>query len=78
MDIPQNVHVDIPSGYFCYWMFYYTHHRDMHIPQYVCHVKKKKGSNISILKRGKQIMKCELQISYKYYIRRLVFFIKFH
>jgi hypothetical protein len=36
----------------------------MHIPQYVSYVKKKKGTNITILKRGKNIMKCELQISY--------------
>ena len=28
------------------------------------YVKKKKGTNITILKRGKNIMKCELQISY--------------
>jgi len=36
----------------------------MYIPQYVIYVKKKKGTNITILKRGKNIMKCELQISY--------------
>jgi len=36
----------------------------MHIPQYVSYVKKKKGTNITILKRGKNIMKCELQTSY--------------
>ena len=36
----------------------------MYIPQYVSYVKKKKGTNITILKRGKNIMKCELQISY--------------
>ena len=36
----------------------------MYIPQYVSYVKKKKVSNITILKRGKNIMKCELQISY--------------
>ena len=36
----------------------------MYIPQYVSYVKKKKGTNISILKRGKNIMKCEFQISY--------------
>ena len=37
----------------------------MYIPQYVPYVKMKKGSNITILRRGKNIMKCELQISYK-------------
>jgi hypothetical protein len=31
-----------------------THHRDMYVPQYVSHVKKKKGGNITILKRGKK------------------------
>jgi len=36
----------------------------MYIPQYVSYVKKKKGANITILKRGKNIMKCGLQISY--------------
>ena len=36
----------------------------MYIPQYVSYVKKKKGTNITILKRDKNIMKCELQISY--------------
>jgi len=36
----------------------------MYIPQYVSYVKKKKGSNITILKGGKNIMKCQLQISY--------------
>jgi len=36
----------------------------MYIPQYVSYIKKKKGSNIAILKRGKNIMKCALQISY--------------
>ena len=36
----------------------------MYIPQYVSYVKKKKGTNITILKRGKNMMKCELQISY--------------
>ena len=36
----------------------------MYIPQYVSYVKEKKGTNIIILKRGKNIMKCELQISY--------------
>jgi len=37
---------------------------DMDVPQYVSPVKKKKGSNITTLKRGKDIMKCELQISF--------------
>jgi len=36
----------------------------MYIAQCVSYVKKKKGSNIALLKRGKNIMKCELQISY--------------
>jgi len=37
---------------------------DMYIPQCVSYVKKKKGSNIDILKRGKNIMKCGLHITY--------------
>jgi len=37
----------------------------MYIPQHISYVKKKKGTNITILKGGKNIMKCELQISYK-------------
>ena len=46
-------------------MYYLAHHRDIYIPQYVSYVKKKKGSNITILYRGKKnIMKYELQISY--------------
>jgi len=36
----------------------------MYIPQYVSYIKKKKWSNIAIFKRGKNSMKCELQISY--------------
>ena len=36
----------------------------MYIPQYVSYVEKKKGTNINILKGGKNIMKCQLQISY--------------
>ena len=36
----------------------------MYIPQCVSYIKKKRGSNIGILKRGKNIMKCELQIGY--------------
>jgi len=36
----------------------------MYIPQCVSYIKKKKESNITILKRGKHIMKSELQISY--------------
>ena len=35
MDAPQYVYVDVPSGYFSNWMFYYTHHTDMADPQYV-------------------------------------------
>jgi len=35
----------------------------MHIPQYVSYVKETKETNITILKRGKNIMKRELQIS---------------
>ena len=45
-------------------MYYYAHHSSMHIPQDVSYVKEKKDTNITILKRGKNIMKCELQISY--------------
>ena len=63
MEDPQYVHVDVPLDYMFNLMYYYTHHRDMHIPQYVSYVKKKRG-NITILKTGKNIMKCELQISY--------------
>jgi len=42
-------------------------------------LKKKKGGNITILKRGKNIMKCELQISYTNItcgrkVMRLIFF----
>jgi len=36
----------------------------MYIPQYVSYVKEKKGSKITILKGDKNIMKCQLQISY--------------
>jgi len=36
----------------------------MYIPQNVSFVQKKKGSNIAIFKRGKNIIKYELQISY--------------
>ena len=36
----------------------------MYIPQYVSYVEKKKGTNITILKGGKNIMKCQLKISY--------------
>jgi hypothetical protein len=36
----------------------------MYIPQNVSCIKKKKESNIAILKRGKNFLKCELQISY--------------
>ena len=36
----------------------------MYIPQYVSYVKKKNGANITILKRDKNIIKCELQINY--------------
>jgi len=35
MDSHQYVHVDVPSGYFCHWMFYYTHHSYMDAHQYV-------------------------------------------
>ena len=38
MDTPQYVHAAVPSGSFCYWMFYYTHHRNMDAPQYL-HIK---------------------------------------
>ena len=64
MEAPQYVHIAVPSDYMFYWMYYLAHHRGVYIPQYVSYVKKKKGSNITILKRGKNIMKCKLQISY--------------
>jgi len=35
VDVPQYVHVDVPSAYLCQWMFYYTHHSSMDAPQYV-------------------------------------------
>jgi hypothetical protein len=35
MDTPEYVHVDVPSEYTVSWMFYYTHHSDMYVPQYV-------------------------------------------
>jgi hypothetical protein len=35
-------------------MLYDTHHMDIDVPQYVSPVKKKKGSNITILKRAKR------------------------
>jgi len=35
MDAHQYVHVDVPSGYFFYWMFYYKHHSYMDAHQYV-------------------------------------------
>ena len=50
MYIPQNVLLSTPHN--------------MYIPQCVSSVQKKIESNITILKRGKNIMKCELQISY--------------
>jgi len=46
-------------------MYYLAQCRGMYIPQHISYVKKKKGTNITILKGGKNIMKCELQISYK-------------
>jgi hypothetical protein len=63
MEAPQLVHLDVPSDYKFYWTYYLAHHRGMYIPQYVSYVKKKKGNNITILKGGKNIMKCQLQIS---------------
>jgi len=35
-------------------MSYDTHHMDMDVPQYVAPAKKKKRSNITLLKRGKR------------------------
>jgi len=35
MDTPQYVYADVPSDYLFYWIFYYTHHSDMYVPQYV-------------------------------------------
>jgi hypothetical protein len=35
MDAPQYVKSDVPSGYFCHWMFYYAHHSYMDAHQYV-------------------------------------------
>jgi hypothetical protein len=47
-------------------------HRNMDVPQYVFPVKKKKWSNITILKGGKDIMKCKLQISYTRIIEQVM------
>jgi len=49
MEAPQYVHTDVPSDYMFYWKYYLAHHSDMYIPQYVSYIKKKKGSNITIL-----------------------------
>ena len=66
MDGPQYVHTDVPSEYLCPWMFYDTHHMDMDVPEYVSPIKKKKREKYYNLKNEvKNIMKCELQISYK-------------
>jgi hypothetical protein len=54
MDTSQYVHADAPSDDLFDWTFYYTHHSDLDVPQYVSSVKKKKGSNITILKKGKK------------------------
>jgi len=43
MKVPQYVHVDVPSAYVCSWMSYYTHHKDMHVLQYVSPVERIKG-----------------------------------
>jgi len=51
----QYVHFDVPSDYVLLNVLLSTPH-DMYIPQCVSYVKKKKGSNIGILKRGKNIM----------------------
>jgi hypothetical protein len=43
MDVPQYVHVDVPSDYPSSCTSYYTHHRDMYVPQYVTHAERRKG-----------------------------------
>jgi hypothetical protein len=55
MDAHQYVYTDVPSDYLCPSMFYDTHHMDMDVPQYVSPIKKKKGRNITIFKRGKTL-----------------------
>jgi hypothetical protein len=35
MDAPQYVDADVPSDFFCYWMFYYKYHSDVDALQYV-------------------------------------------
>ena len=45
-------------------MNYLAQRRGMYIQQYVSWVKKKKWINITILKGRRNIIKCELQISY--------------
>ena len=74
---PQYVHIDVPSDYLCPWMFYDTHHMDMDIPQYVSPVKEKKGSNITILKRGKRHYEMwDTNQLHKNYLTRHVMFIR--
>jgi len=53
-DAPRYVHVDVRSVHLCYWMLYYTRQSDVDAPQYVSPAKKKKRSNITILKRGRK------------------------
>jgi len=61
----------IPSMYMlmylqilCFTECIIMHTTDMYIPQYISYVKKKKESNITILKQAKNIMKYGVQISY--------------
>ena len=56
MDAPHYVHADVPSDVLLSWMFYYTYHRDMDVPQHVTPAKKK-GSKFTIFK-VKNIIKC--------------------
>jgi hypothetical protein len=35
-------------------MFYYIHHRDRYVPQYVCPVERKKGVILLFLKSGEK------------------------
>jgi hypothetical protein len=35
MDAPQYEQVDVPSGNFSQWKFYYKHHSDVDASQYV-------------------------------------------
>ena len=79
MDAQVYVRVDVTSVYFWSWTFYYTRHSDADAPLYASNTKKKKGSNITILKSGRKHYKMwGTNLLHKYFISRLVIFIKLH